>query len=181
MGLGSPSGPQGKIPLSLPPEAEAPDLRLERVYCLTNRGRVGRLMGLSAWLDDEERRQGIENVGTGVGILGMPQDSRSRIFTASRYGLVGSDLAYVGRDDSPGRSSMDGGGGGLCFSRGLGLLDRIERNQAKLQFRVLSSAHHRAEFVSNADGQAEESETARDQRLGSSITRCFLGDADSHL
>ncbi|GJY02618.1 hypothetical protein Tco_0360770 [Tanacetum coccineum] len=33
---------------------------------------------------------------------------------------------YVLLEDAQDRDNMDGGGGGLCFPRGLGLLDRIE-------------------------------------------------------
>ncbi|GKG63269.1 hypothetical protein Tco_0638916, partial [Tanacetum coccineum] len=43
----------------------------------------------------------------------------------SRYGLAVGRLTYGGYDDSPG-DSMDCRGGGLCFPRGLGSLDRIE-------------------------------------------------------
>ncbi|GJR96964.1 hypothetical protein Tco_0269138 [Tanacetum coccineum] len=44
---------------------------------------------------------------------------------ASRYGLAAGRFAYEGWDDSL-RDGIDGGGGGLCFLRGLGSLDRIE-------------------------------------------------------
>ncbi|GKF61785.1 hypothetical protein Tco_0181839, partial [Tanacetum coccineum] len=37
----------------------------------------------------------------------------------------GIDYGFVSKDDSPG-DSIDGRGGGLCFPRGLGSLDRIE-------------------------------------------------------
>ncbi|GJR99897.1 putative ribonuclease H-like domain-containing protein [Tanacetum coccineum] len=42
-----------------------------------------------------------------------------------RYGLAAGQSTYGGYDDSP-RDSIDGGGGGLCFPRGLGSHDRIE-------------------------------------------------------
>ncbi|GKA01434.1 hypothetical protein Tco_0674099 [Tanacetum coccineum] len=67
--------------------------------------------GFVSTVDAEERRQGIRGVGYGI------KGSQSLLSSMSRYtGL---------RMDSP-RDSMDGRGGGLCFSRGLGSLDRIE-------------------------------------------------------
>ncbi|GKE77117.1 hypothetical protein Tco_1543237, partial [Tanacetum coccineum] len=59
--------------------------------------------GFVSTVDAEARRQGISEVGYGI-----------------RYAWV--DPA---EDDSPG-DRMDGGGGGICFLRGLGSLDRIE-------------------------------------------------------
>ncbi|GKG17125.1 hypothetical protein Tco_0362082, partial [Tanacetum coccineum] len=56
--------------------------------------------GFVSTIDAEARWQGISEVG---------------------YGLVCPLL-----EDAQDRDSMDGGGGGLCFPRGLGSLDRVE-------------------------------------------------------
>ncbi|GKD16842.1 putative reverse transcriptase domain-containing protein, partial [Tanacetum coccineum] len=87
-------------------------------------------------VDAEEKRQGIRDIGYGIRDTWVdPAEAVPEIapmtvgevsyITASRYGLAAGQSTYGGYDDSP-RDSMDGGGGGLCFPRGLGSLDRIE-------------------------------------------------------
>ncbi|GJY29148.1 reverse transcriptase domain-containing protein [Tanacetum coccineum] len=58
-------------------------------------------------------------------LLEDAQDSRSRISQQVDIDLQRVDLLMGEVDDALG-DSMDGGGGGLCFPRGLGSLDRIE-------------------------------------------------------
>ncbi|GJY33533.1 hypothetical protein Tco_0418002 [Tanacetum coccineum] len=62
--------------------------------------------GFVSIVDAEERRQGIRDVG-----------ELHKHDTQDLYALL---------KDAQDRDSMDGGGGGLCFPRGLGSLDRIE-------------------------------------------------------
>ncbi|GKF28212.1 hypothetical protein Tco_0094554, partial [Tanacetum coccineum] len=61
--------------------------------------------GFVSTVDAEERRQGTRYVG---------------------YGIRDTWDLYALLEDAQDRDSMDGGGGGLCFPRGLGSLDRIE-------------------------------------------------------
>ncbi|GJV30857.1 hypothetical protein Tco_1391257 [Tanacetum coccineum] len=70
--------------------------------------------GFVSTIDVEARRQGISEVRYGIWDTWVdPTEAVPEIAPMT-----------VGEDDSPG-DSMDGGGGGLCFSRGLGSLDRI--------------------------------------------------------
>ncbi|GKD21601.1 hypothetical protein Tco_1223304 [Tanacetum coccineum] len=66
--------------------------------------------GFVSTVDAEERRQGIRDVGYELAELHEHD-------TQDLYALL---------EDAQDRDSMDGGGGGLCFPRGLGSLDRIE-------------------------------------------------------
>ncbi|GJR42192.1 hypothetical protein Tco_1310295 [Tanacetum coccineum] len=71
--------------------------------------------GFVSTVDAEERRQGIRDVGYGI------RDT----WVDPTEAVLEITPMTVGEDDSPG-DCMDGGGGGLCFPRGLGSLDRIE-------------------------------------------------------
>ncbi|GKC66828.1 hypothetical protein Tco_1099426 [Tanacetum coccineum] len=67
--------------------------------------------GFVSTVDAEERRQGTRDVGVTELVKLHEHD------TQDLYALL---------EDAQDRDSMDGGGGGLCFLRGLGSLDRIE-------------------------------------------------------
>ncbi|GJW89756.1 hypothetical protein Tco_0167309 [Tanacetum coccineum] len=72
------------------------------------------------------RYEGINEVGYGIRELGNRQRQfLNSTYDHDRYGLTAGQLTYGGYDDSPG-DSMDCEGGGLCFPRSLGSLDRIE-------------------------------------------------------
>ncbi|GKE89431.1 hypothetical protein Tco_1566906, partial [Tanacetum coccineum] len=96
--------------------------------------------GFVSTIDVEERRQGTRDVGYGIrdtwvdSAEAVPEIAPMTIgevsyIIASRYGLAAGRFTYGGYDDSPG-DSMDNGGGGLCFPRGLGSLDRIKSNDS---------------------------------------------------
>ncbi|GKF96466.1 hypothetical protein Tco_0289201, partial [Tanacetum coccineum] len=70
--------------------------------------------GFVSMVDFEERRHG--EVNTRVTELDELHEHDTQDF----YALLED------AQDNRSRDSMDGGGGGLCFLRGLGLLDRIE-------------------------------------------------------
>ncbi|GJS70798.1 hypothetical protein Tco_0703639, partial [Tanacetum coccineum] len=99
--------------------------------------------GFVSKVDAEERRQGIRDVGYGIrdtwvdpkgSFLKIAKKKKNlvtmeRTITKNRavdlYEHDTQDL-YALLEDAQDRDSMDGRGGGLCFLRGLGLLDRIE-------------------------------------------------------
>ncbi|GJT25094.1 hypothetical protein Tco_0895031 [Tanacetum coccineum] len=87
----------------------------------------------------EERRQEIRDVGYGIRDTWVDPVEAVLDITPMTVGEVNTrvtELAqlhkhdtqdlYALLEDAQDRDSMDGGGGGLCFSRGLGSLDRIE-------------------------------------------------------
>ncbi|GJR99848.1 hypothetical protein Tco_0316357 [Tanacetum coccineum] len=75
--------------------------------------------GFVSIVDAEERQQGTRDVGYGIRDTWVdPAGTVPEIAPMT-------DL-YALLEDAQDRDSMDGGGGGLCFPRGLGLLDRIE-------------------------------------------------------
>ncbi|GKA47603.1 hypothetical protein Tco_0740486 [Tanacetum coccineum] len=68
-------------------------------------------------VDAEDRRQGIRDVGYSHILKVTKLAELHEHDTQDLYALL---------EDAQDRDSMDGGGGGLCFPRGLGSLDRIE-------------------------------------------------------
>ncbi|GJR79097.1 hypothetical protein Tco_0149882 [Tanacetum coccineum] len=70
--------------------------------------------GFVSTVDAEERRHGIRDVG--FELAGLHEHD-----TQDLYALL---------EDAQDRDSMDGKGGGLCFLRGLGSLDRIESGES---------------------------------------------------
>ncbi|GKF25414.1 hypothetical protein Tco_0081308, partial [Tanacetum coccineum] len=90
-------------------------------------------------VDAEERRQGIRGVGYGIkGTWVDPTEAVPEIapMTVEEVNTRVTELAelhehdtqdlYALLEDAQDRDNMDGGGGGLCFPRSLGSLDRIE-------------------------------------------------------
>ncbi|GJZ42358.1 hypothetical protein Tco_0589244 [Tanacetum coccineum] len=90
-------------------------------------------------VDAEARRQGISEVGYGIRDTWVdPAEAVPEIapMTVGEVNTRVTELAelhehdtqdlYALLEDAQDRDSMDGGRGGLCFPRGLGLLDRIE-------------------------------------------------------
>ncbi|GJW20424.1 retrovirus-related pol polyprotein from transposon TNT 1-94 [Tanacetum coccineum] len=75
--------------------------------------------GFVSIVDVEARRQGISEVGYGI------RDTWVNPTGAVPEIAPMTDL-YALLEDAQDRDSMDGGGGGLCFPKGLGSLDRIE-------------------------------------------------------
>ncbi|GKA84079.1 putative reverse transcriptase domain-containing protein, partial [Tanacetum coccineum] len=105
---------------------------------LITRGR-GIDYGFVSTVDAEERRQGIRDVGYGIRDTWVdPAEAVPEIapMTVGEVNTRVTELAelhghdtqelYALLEDAQDRDSMDGGGGGLCFPRGLGSLDRIE-------------------------------------------------------
>ncbi|GJZ56029.1 hypothetical protein Tco_0611222 [Tanacetum coccineum] len=95
--------------------------------------------GFVSMVDAEERRQRIRDVGYGIRDTWVdPAEAVPKIapVTLGEVNTRITELAelhehdtqdlYALREDAQDRDSMDGGGGGLCFPRGLGSLDRIE-------------------------------------------------------
>ncbi|GKF27508.1 hypothetical protein Tco_0093850, partial [Tanacetum coccineum] len=95
--------------------------------------------GFVSTVDAEERKQGIRDVGYGIrGTWVDPAEAVPEIAPMT-VGEVNTRVTELGElhehdthdlyallEDAQDRDSMDGGGGGLCFLRGLGSLDRIE-------------------------------------------------------
>ncbi|GJR06603.1 hypothetical protein Tco_0529587 [Tanacetum coccineum] len=95
--------------------------------------------GFVSTVDAEERRQGIRDVGYGIRDTWVdPAEAVPEIapMTVGEVNTRVTELAELHEHDTQtcksllrgctDRDSMDGGGGGLCFPRGLGSLDRIE-------------------------------------------------------
>ncbi|GJY72276.1 putative reverse transcriptase domain-containing protein [Tanacetum coccineum] len=95
--------------------------------------------GFVSMVDAEERRQGIRDVGYNIRDTWVdPAEAVPEIapVTLGEVNTRVTELAelhdhdtqdlYALLEDAQDRDSMNGGGGGLCFPRGLGLLDRIE-------------------------------------------------------
>ncbi|GJX70644.1 putative reverse transcriptase domain-containing protein [Tanacetum coccineum] len=98
--------------------------------------------GFFSTVNAEARRQEISEVGYELAEL-------HELDTQDLYALL---------EDAQDRDSMDGGGGGLCFPRGLGLLDRIESGD-----------------LSGASDLSRGELDSQDQMLGFQITRMLLG------
>ncbi|GKB56500.1 hypothetical protein Tco_0912686 [Tanacetum coccineum] len=89
--------------------------------------------GFVSTVDAEARRQGISEVGYGIwdtwvdSTEAVPDIALMTVREVNTRVTELSELHELdtGLDDSPG-DSIDYGGGGLCFPRGLGSLDRIE-------------------------------------------------------
>ncbi|GJU00014.1 hypothetical protein Tco_1110352 [Tanacetum coccineum] len=109
--------------------------------------------------------------------------------------LYEHDTQDLGYDDSLG-DSMDGGGGGLCFPRGLGSLDRIESGdslgdsdpsrQAQMVETLRVIRDLRREMSDMQDellALREQQMRARQPRLEARIPnrQDASGDADSHI
>ncbi|GKC64182.1 hypothetical protein Tco_1096780 [Tanacetum coccineum] len=95
--------------------------------------------GFVSTVDAEARRQGISEVGYGIRYTWVgPTEAVPEIapITVGEVNTRVAELAelhehdthdlYALLEDAQDRDNMDGGGGGLCFSRDLGSLDRIE-------------------------------------------------------
>ncbi|GKC71112.1 hypothetical protein Tco_1116995 [Tanacetum coccineum] len=95
--------------------------------------------GFVSTVDAEKRRQGIKDVGYRIrGTWVDPAEAVPEIapMTVGEVNTRVIELAELHKhdtqdfhallEDAQDRDSMDGGGGGLCFPRGLGSLDRIE-------------------------------------------------------
>ncbi|GJV80653.1 putative reverse transcriptase domain-containing protein [Tanacetum coccineum] len=89
-------------------------------------------------------------------LLEDAQDSRSRI--SQRVDMDSQRVDLLMGDRYSSGDSMNGGGGGLCFPRGLGLLDRIESGDS-------------LGALDTSRGKLD----SQDQRLGFQITRMLLG------
>ncbi|GJS01001.1 hypothetical protein Tco_0317509, partial [Tanacetum coccineum] len=105
--------------------------------------------GFVGTVDAEERRQGIRDVGYGIRDTWVDPAEAVPEITPMTVGEVNTrvtELAelhehdthdlYALLEDAQDRDSMDGGGGGLCFPRGLGSLDRIESGDSLTQHQV---------------------------------------------
>ncbi|GKA04601.1 hypothetical protein Tco_0683721 [Tanacetum coccineum] len=95
--------------------------------------------GFVSMVDAEERRQGIRDVGYGIRDTWVDSEEAVPEIAPMTMGEVNTRVTvltelhehdtqdlYALLEDAQDRDSMDGGGGGLCFPRGLGSLDRIE-------------------------------------------------------
>ncbi|GKD13689.1 hypothetical protein Tco_1198096 [Tanacetum coccineum] len=95
--------------------------------------------GFVSTIDAEARRQGISEVRYGIrdtwvnSAEAVPEiapmtmgEVNTRVTEPAELHKHDTQDLYALLEDAQDRDSMDGGGGGLCFLRGLGSLDRIE-------------------------------------------------------
>ncbi|GKC17707.1 hypothetical protein Tco_1014489 [Tanacetum coccineum] len=133
------------------PESEQPPRKRLYLFTLGSRYEVGESStakptggrgidyGFVSTVNAEERRQGIRDVGYGIRDTWVdPAKAVPKIapMTVGEVNTRVTELAelhehdthdlYALLEDAQDRDSIDGGGGGLCFPRGLGSLDRIE-------------------------------------------------------
>ncbi|GJR15582.1 hypothetical protein Tco_0798234 [Tanacetum coccineum] len=160
-------------------------------------------------VDAEERRQGIRDVGYGIrDTLVDPAEVVPEItpMTVGEVNTRVTELAelhehdtqdlYALLEDAQDRDSMDGGGGGLCFPRGLGSLDRIESGdssgasdpsrQAQMveTLRVIRDMRRemsdmQAELLSLREQQRRARQPGPEARIPDH--QDASGDADSHI
>ncbi|GKF49328.1 hypothetical protein Tco_0142579, partial [Tanacetum coccineum] len=94
--------------------------------------------GFVSTVDAKERRQGIRDIGYGIRDTWVDPTEAVPEIAPMTVGEVNTRVTelvelykhdkqdlYALLEDAQDRDSMDGGGGGLCFPRGLGSLDRI--------------------------------------------------------
>ncbi|GJY69709.1 hypothetical protein Tco_0472691 [Tanacetum coccineum] len=125
--------PSPSPPISLSPTSARSTLQDQ------SEGRGDRYIGLSDTVDAEARQQGISKVGYGIRDTWVdPTEAVPEIapMTMGEVNTRVTELAelherdtqdlYALLEDAQDGDSIDCGGGGLCFSRGLGSLDKIE-------------------------------------------------------
>ncbi|GJT46243.1 putative transposase, Ptta/En/Spm, plant [Tanacetum coccineum] len=167
------------------PESEQPPRKRLYLSTLGSRYEVGKSStarptrgrgidyGFVSTVDAEERRQGIRDVG---------------VIELTEFHEHDTQDLYALLEDAQDRDSMDGGGGGLCFPRGLGSLDRIESGDSsgasdpsymRLAFRCPAElARFERQIVgvrTQMDSQTARPETRIPDHQDAS------GDADSHI
>ncbi|GJY75342.1 putative reverse transcriptase domain-containing protein [Tanacetum coccineum] len=134
-----PSPPLPPIPPSLyiPPPVN-PASRYEIGESSTARPTIGRGIDYGT-VDAEERQQGIRDIGYDIRdtwvdpAMAVPEitpmtveEVNTRVTELAELHEHDTHDLYALLKDAQDRDSIDGGGGGLCFPRGLGSLDRIE-------------------------------------------------------
>ncbi|GKD83902.1 hypothetical protein Tco_1350741 [Tanacetum coccineum] len=99
--------------------------------------------GFVSTVDAEERREGIRDVRYGIRdtwvdsteavqeIAPMTvEEVNTRVIELAKLHEHDTQDLYALLEDAQDRDSIDGGGGGLCFSKGLGSLDRIKSSDS---------------------------------------------------
>ncbi|GJW92465.1 hypothetical protein Tco_0170018 [Tanacetum coccineum] len=133
------------------PESELPPRKRLCLSTLSSRYEIGESStarptkgqgvdyGFISTIDAEARRQGISEVGYGIRdtwvdlVEAVPEvapmtvgEVNTRVTELAELHEHDTHHLYALLEDAQDRDSMDYGGGGLCFLRGLGSLDRIE-------------------------------------------------------
>ncbi|GJY35742.1 hypothetical protein Tco_0421120 [Tanacetum coccineum] len=116
--------------------------------------------GFVSTVDAEARRQGISEVGS------------TELAELHEHDI--QDL-YALLEDVQDRDSMDGRGGGLCFPRGLGSLDRIESGDPQ----ELQTHLDHAELLAHREQQRRTRQPGPDARIPDH--QDASGEADSHI
>ncbi|GJS49755.1 retrovirus-related pol polyprotein from transposon TNT 1-94 [Tanacetum coccineum] len=142
--------------------------------------------GFISTVDAEERRQGIRDVGYGIRDTWVdPAEAVPEIapMTIEEVNTRVTELAelhehdthdlYALLEDAQDRDNMDGGGGGLCFLRGLGSLDRIESG---LPIRSFRPTVHETRFQMQQDETAALRETDHKRQAQMVETLCVMRD-----
>ncbi|GJX21950.1 reverse transcriptase domain-containing protein [Tanacetum coccineum] len=128
--------------------------------------------GFVSTIDAEERRQGIRDVGYGIRDTWVdPTEAVPEIAPMA-----------VG-EDAQDRDNMDGGGGGLCFPRGLGSLDRIESGDSSRALDPSDMWQEMSDMQAELLSLREQQRRARQPRPEARIPdhQDASGDADSHI
>ncbi|GKE28687.1 hypothetical protein Tco_1444071 [Tanacetum coccineum] len=140
-------------------------------------------------VDAKERRQGIRDVRYGIRDTWVdPTEAVPEIapITVGEVNTRVTELAelhdhdtqdlYALLEDAQDRDSMDGGGGGLCFARGLGSLDKIESGNSS---GASDPSDMDAELLSLREQQRRARQPGPKARIPDH--QDASGDADSHI
>ncbi|GJY86622.1 hypothetical protein Tco_0500648 [Tanacetum coccineum] len=160
--------------------------------------------GVVSTVDAEARRQGISEVGYGIrdtwvdpteAVLEVAPmtmgEVNNRVTKLAELHEHDTQDLYALLEDAQ-DNSMDGGGGGLCFPRGLGSLDRIESGDpsgdsypSQTQYQVYETRFQmqQAEIAAELLAHRELPRRARQPRPDARIPdhQDASGDADSHV
>ncbi|GKF12579.1 hypothetical protein Tco_0050505 [Tanacetum coccineum] len=144
----------------------------------------------------EERQHGIRDVGYSIRDTWVdPAEAVPEIapMTVGEVNTRVTELAelhehntqdlYALLEDAQDRDSMDGGGGGLCFPRGLGSLDRIESSDSPGASDLSDIRREMSDMQAKLLALREQQIRARQPGLEARIPdhQDASGDADSHI
>ncbi|GKC76964.1 hypothetical protein Tco_1127738, partial [Tanacetum coccineum] len=190
------------------PETEKPPCKRLHLSTLGSRYKVGESStarptrgqgidyGFVSTVDAEERRQEIRDVGYGIRDTWVdPAEAVPEIapMTVGEVNTRVVELAelherdthdlYALLEDAQDRDSMDGRGGGLCFSRGLGLLNRIESGDSSGALDLLDMRREMSNMHAELLSLREQQRRVRQLRPEARIldNQDASGDADSHI
>ncbi|GJU46873.1 hypothetical protein Tco_1204139 [Tanacetum coccineum] len=149
--------------------------------------------GFVSTVDAEERRQGVRDVRYGImdtwvdPAEAVPEialvtlgEVNARVAELAKVHEHDTQDLYALLEDAQDRDSIDGGGGGLCFLRGLGSLDRIESGDPSgASDPPREMGDMQAELLAHQEQQRRARQPGPEARIPDH--QDAFGDADSHI